>query len=205
MKILVSPGSEPNPLRRYPRRPPPRDRAVLALAVAAAGAVCAAVGMARGLTGGSTAGRGPQLLALVAGAVLCGVGLFLFQRGLRRQARLRAIADLMPHYRAQMGYARASAAVAASSRRASALDDWEQEAADWAADERADRPLARAEMRAATRALLVSLEDELRHEAALRHQRSARPACRRARLRAAGRGPLGQRRRIAVRPVRDPS
>lgn len=202
----MSPAFEPNVVQCHQRRGSRREPGFLAITLAVVGATAGAVALVRGMAGGGTAWSSPHLFALLGGAVLCGMGLLLLQRGLRRRARLRAIADLMPHYRNRMGYAQGASVAAASSRRFSAMDEWEQEAADWGSDDRADLPLARAEMRAATRALLVSLEDELRHEAGSHHhRRSARPACRRARLRAAGRDSLGQRRHVVARSVRNPS
>ena len=168
--------------------------AVLLAALAVAVALVRGVGMR---TGGWS---GPHLLAFAGGTMLCAVGVFLFQRGLRRQARLRAIADLMPYYRNGL-HARGGNAGAIRGGSFPANDAWRLDGTEWS-DERSEAPLAHAEMRAATRALLVSLEDELRQEVTSRRQRTSHPACRRARLRRAGRAKTERRRRALGRSPR---
>lgn len=161
-----------------------------------AAAVASAVAMAivvRGLGSGPDRWQAPYLAAFVAGLFLCGVGVSLIVRGVRQRTRMRVLAELLPAAHERLRLRRAADATAAHPHRlvhgrVSAIDDTE-----WA-DEATDAPRARADMRAATRALLVSLEDELRREAANRVIRPGRPACRRARLRAAGRGKPGVRR-----------
>jgi hypothetical protein len=105
----------------------------------------------------------------------------------RRRARMAAIADLLPRYRDhhphdELFFAEPDLDGAPSDRRL---------------------PAARAEIRAATRALLVSLEEEMRREIG-QARRSGRPGCRRARLRAVGRSEP-RRRRVPVRLATIPS
>jgi hypothetical protein len=141
-------------------------------------------------------------IAFVAGLALCAVGLYMFQHGLRRRARLRAIDELLPAYRERMRYRDMADAAAQQSRRFVGAKTWTSDQAEWA-DEGTEAPLGRADMRAATRALLVSLEEEMRREAAIRGARPARPACRRARLRAASRVKAERRRRHRAAPLSD--
>jgi len=136
---------------------------------------------------------GPQPVTFLAGIALCAAGLYMFQRGLRRRARLRAIDQLLPHHRERLRHRELADAAAAQTRRF--IDDrmWTGDETEWG-DDGGDPPLGRSEMRAATRALLVSLEEEMRREALVRGAGPARPACRRARLRAAGRAKTTRRR-----------
>jgi hypothetical protein len=121
----------------------------------------------------------------------------MFLRGLRRQARMRAIDELLPRYRERMRYRDIADGAARQSRRPVGARSWRGDETEWA-EEGTDAPLGRADMRAATRALLVSLEEEMRREAVI--DRSPRPACRRARLRAAGRAKTERRRRHRAGP-----
>jgi hypothetical protein len=143
---------------------------------------------------------GPHPITLAAGVGLFAAGLYMFQRGLRRRARMRAIERLLPHHRERRRYRDLADAAVKKNRRF--IDDkgWMLDETEWT-DDGADAPLGRSEMRAATRALLVSLEEELRRDAVVGGPRSTRPACRRARLRAAGRVKTGRRRRPHARPL----
>lgn len=129
--------------------------------------------------------NGARLAAFLVGGVALVTAIFLFQRGLRRRARLDAIADLLPSYRRRHH------------------DEFLFDEPDLDDDLSTRIPHARGEVRAATRALLVSLEDEMRREMG-RVRRTRRPSCRRARLRAAGRSE-SRRRRISVRIDSTPS
>ena len=150
---------------------------------AVAGALLGALVFRLGL--GTLRGLGLGVF-LCAGAAFA-VGACLFQRGLRRRARMAAIADLLPRY---LDHHRDDEFL---------FDEPDLDAA--LADRRL--PAVRAEIRAATRALLVSLEEEMRRQTG-HARRSGRPGCRRARLRAAGRSEP-RRRRIAVRLAIAPS
>ncbi|MEO8212282.1 MAG: hypothetical protein ABI560_03770 [Myxococcales bacterium] len=114
------------------------------------------------------------------GVLAFGAAIGLVQRALRRRARLEAIADLLPSYRPRQ-----------------MEDEFLFDEGDFGEDFSGRLPAGRAEMRAATRALLVSLEEEMRREVS-RARRSGHPACRHARLRTAGRSEA-RRRRIPVR------
>jgi hypothetical protein len=158
----------------------------VAVAVAAAAAATGAAVVVRGFEIGVITLQGVRLVAFLVGAVVFGAGVFLFQRGVKRRARIDAMAALLPRYRRNRN------------PDPFLLDD------GYADDEPLDgMPVIRSEMRAATRALLVSLEEEMRCESGPR-RRPVRPACRRARLRVAGRSEPG-RRRISVRPASIPS
>jgi len=166
-------------------------------------AVATGAALVRGLVVRAGGWSAPHLLAFAGGTMLCAIGVFLFQRGLRQQARLRAIAELMPHVQDRW---RSRSGVGAgrsfrSFRPSPANDAWHRDGSEWS-DDLSDAPLAHAEMRAATRALLVSLEDELRQETTSRRERTAHSACRRARLRAAGRAKAERRRRVVVPSAR---
>jgi hypothetical protein len=156
----------------------------IAVVVAAAAAGTAIV--AQGAETGVFGLRGMRFFGLVIGLALCVGGVVLFQRAARRRARINALTALMPRYQ---------------SRRME--QDFPFGDFDPAVDFSDRLPIARSEIRDATRALLVSLEEEMQRETA-RQRRSGRPACRRARLRAAGRSPLG-RRRVVPRATSIPS
>ena len=199
----MSTESQDGTAGHHPRRGGDGQPRFTAVAIAAVIAAAGAAIVVRGLSVGFGGWRTPHTLVFAAGVLLCAVGLFMFQRGLRRQARLRAIAELLPHYRERMRYRDMADAAAAHTRRFGGANDWSLDEGEWA-DEGTEAPLARAEMRAATRALLVSLEEEIRHETAARRKRTTRPACRRVRLRAAGRAKTERRRVIVLgNPRRD--
>ena len=198
MNLDVSPDVPSIRVRRSPPRRPRRDLGFMAMAVAVGLATAGGVIVARGMILGTGAWHVGHALVLLGGALLCGAGIFLVQRGLRRRAELRTIAKLMPRYREHIRRA-TQAGAADQMRRLAGEDDWQTDAPEWSEDGN-ELPRARAEMRAATRALLVSLADELRQES--RRGRGARPACRHARLRAAGRGSVERRRRVVVPPGR---
>ena len=116
---------------------------------------------------------------------------------LRRELRLRARDELLSWLPAGRGHLRSSKGPWGS--------DWDglwgrEEVAT--EDYSAGLTLARSEIRNATRALLASLQDEARREES--RGRAERPACRRARLRTAGR-PTTVRRRPSVRRTALPS
>ncbi|MEP6655569.1 MAG: hypothetical protein ABJA82_19540 [Myxococcales bacterium] len=124
--------------------------------------------------------HGMRLAAFMFGVVAFGAAIGLVKRALRRRARLEAIAELLPSYRPRP-----------------MEDEFLLDEGDLDDDHSGHLPAGRAEMRAATRALLVSLEEEMRREVG-RARRSGRPACRHARLRIAGRSEA-RRRRVPVR------
>ncbi|MES1207669.1 MAG: hypothetical protein ABUS79_17160 [Pseudomonadota bacterium] len=166
----------------------------LAIAVAAVIAASGAAVIVQGIQVGMEGLRGMRLLAFCLGVVICATGVFLFRREMRRRARAAAIARLLPRYRARR---RAwNSAVGDPGN----VDSFLFNDSDWY-DEASERvPASGAQVREATRALLVSLEDELRRERTANARRAGRrPACRRARLRAAGRSEA-RRRRVSVRP-----
>lgn len=190
--------SHSHPLPRKARPLPAAESGLTTVVlVAVAGA---AVTLALGALALRLGGRpGPHPITLAAGVGLCAAGLYMFQRGLRRRARVRAIDQLLPHHHERRRYRDMADAAAEKNRRF--IDDgaWTLDDTEWT-DDGTDAPLGRSEMRAATRALLVSLEEEMRREAVVRDGRSTRPGCRRARLRAAGRAKTGRRRRTRARP-----
>jgi hypothetical protein len=177
--------------------------AVSPVAIAAAVAALAAGAgiLAQALASGLVAGPGARQIAFMAGAVICTIGVCLFVRGLRlrRRARTIRIASLLPRLsRARIGDARLSLGIGDELAEGFLRDDFTT------ADDLSDGiPSAPSEIRAATRALLVSLEEELRREGR-RPRRTGRPACRRARLRVVGRSEP-KRRRVRARPVSIPS
>jgi hypothetical protein len=186
-------------LHRKPRRIRVAEPGLgIVVVVAAVGAAATLVWATLALGFGFRPGPHPVMLA--AGVGLCATGLYMFQRGLRRRARLRAIDQLLPHDRERRHYRDQADAAAKRNRRLINERAWALAETEWA-DDGADAPLGRSEMRAATRALLVSLEEELRREAVVRGGRVTRPACRRARLRAAGRVKTTRRRRRHARPL----
>jgi hypothetical protein len=167
------------------KRVDPKSRLGLAAIVSAAGAgvLVGALGFCLGL--GNLRGMG--LVALLLGGVALAVVVYLFERGVRRRARMEAIAELLPRFREHQ-----------------MEDEFLFEEPDLGGDDRSAPPLAaRTEIRAATRALLVSLEEEMRREKG-QARRSARPGCRRARLRAVGRSEP-RRRRVSLRAATLPS
>lgn len=154
--------------------------AVVSAAVAAtAGAIVVAQTVARG-----GAGHGGALPIVVGGLILA-AGVWLFFRGLRdrRRARMAAIAALLPG----MGRRRRGWSVDDDIDSAFLLDDCEG-----GDDFSENLPAARAEIRAATRALLGALEEDMRRDGTGK-RRSTRPGCRRARLRTAGRSEAKRR------------
>lgn len=131
--------------------------------------------------------HGVRLIAFLVGALAFATATYLLQRTFRRRARLDAIADLLPNYRHYR-------------RHADELFFDEPELDD---ELSARLPVARGEVGSAARALLVSLEDEMRRDT-VRMRRNNRPHCRQARLRTAGRSE-SRRRRIPVRFATTPS
>ncbi len=167
------------------------------MAVASAAAAAGAAVVAHGVQKGLIDPHGVRLTVFLIGIVICGAGIYLLQRGLRRRARIEAIRALLPRTFDRRR------AWASGSRDTGRADPFGIEALDWGDDPGDVMPRAHAEIRAATRALLVSLEEEMRTEAG-RVRRAGRPACRRARLRVAGRNG-SQRRRVPVRFASSPS
>lgn len=168
----------------------------IAIVSAAAAAAVGAVVLAQSIGKGAAGLRGTHSLPVVVGVLILAIGVCLFVQGLRdrRRARVAAIAALLP------GVGRRYRRWAADNDIDDSflLDDFE------GGDELSENmPIARAEIRAATRALLVSLEEEMRRDGTGK-RRSARPACRRARLRAAGRSEP-KRRHARVRSATMPS
>jgi hypothetical protein len=161
---------------------------IIAAAIVGAGVALVAHGVHKGIVTLTAA----RLIALSLGTVISGVTVLLVRRARRHRARVEAIRTLLPQYRAR--------------HHLWAMTAEEMEGADPYSFDDADEddtsrgvPVARAEFRAVTRALLMSLEEEMRRETG-RHRRTGRPACRRARLRAAGRSEP-RRRRVPVRPA----
>jgi hypothetical protein len=130
--------------------------------------------------------HGIRLAAFLFGVVAFAAAIGLFHRALRRRARLEAIAELLPGYRPR-----------------AMEDELLFDEVDLDGDHSGRLPAGRAEMRAATRALLVSLEEEMRREVS-RARRGGRPGCRHARLRTAGRSEA-RRRRVPLRLATIPS
>lgn len=130
--------------------------------------------------------RGIRLAAFIVGTMGFAFAIYLFQRSVRRRARLEAIADLLPAYRHHRFD-----------------DEFLLDQADLEDRLSESIPGARADVRHVTRALLVSLEEEMRRETG-RVRRSSRPACRHARLRVAGQTP-SRRRRVPLRLATSPS
>lgn len=141
--------------------------------------------------------RGLQMVGFITGVVVCATGIVLFERGLRRRAHAALVAKLLPRYSAQrrMWTAAGRAEVLRAHPDSFLMDE-----SDWvdgsSAHGRGDA--SGAKLHEATRALLVSLEDELRRETSC-DRRPSRPACRRARLRAVRRLEP-RRRRVSARP-----
>ena len=169
---------------------PGMSAVVSAAVAAAAGAVMVAQSMVRGGIGL----RGT--LPVVVGVLILAMGVWLFVRGLRdrRRARVAAIAALLPG----VGRRHRGFTLDDEIDDAFMMDDFE------GSDDPSERlPTARAEIRAATRALLGALEEEMRRDGSGK-RRSTRPACRRARLRVAGRSEP-KRRHLRVRTASIPS
>jgi hypothetical protein len=163
-------------------------RLVIAAAIAAASVGMLAQGVHRGIVTLPAA----RFIALTLGALICGVTVVLFRRARRYRSRVEAIRTLLPQYRERHPLWTMSADELERGDPFS-FEDMDED------DPSLSVPVARAEFRAVTRALLMSLEEEMRRESG-RHRRSGRPACRRARLRAAGRSEP-RRRRVLARPA----
>ena len=145
---------------------------LVAIATVAAGLAVVVQGFVSGLHRVS----GGRLIVFVCGAFAISVGIHMIGHVVQHRRRLQAAA-VLPWLRERWRERRL-----ASDDYGEALD-----LMDGPDSEGIELPrLVPAEVRAATRALLVSLEDELRREPSAR-RRSAHVACRRARLRAAGR------------------
>lgn len=145
---------------------------------AAAGAAVVAHGLGTGL---HTLRGVPLAIFLLGGVALVG-GVFLVNRAIRRRARLEVIATLLPRYR--------------ENRRD---DQFSFDQVGLEGEPSGRIPTTHAEIRNATRALLASLEEEVRRDTG-HARRSKRPACRRARLRLAGQSERS-RRRVAHRRI----
>lgn len=173
----------------------PKSRSgFVAVATAVAAAIAGVAVVVRGAERGWMSLHGVRLAMFVGGVLIfaVGVGLFLREIRARRRARIEAIAALLPKIGGRRRWA------LNNQMEDSWLDDFE------GTDDLSERvPMARAEIRAATRALLVSLEEEMRRDG-IGKRRSARPACRRARLRVAGRAEA-KRRHPRVRSASIPS
>jgi hypothetical protein len=173
----------------------PKSRpGIVAVATAVAAAIAGAAVVVRGAETGLVRLHGARLVMFAGGILIFCLGVVLFLRGVRerRRARMEAIAALMP----RIGGARRRWARNNEIEDSFLLDDFE------GSDDLSEgMPVARAEIRAATRALLVSLEEEMRREG-LGRRRATRPACRRARLRVAGRAePKRRHPRVRVETI----
>jgi len=130
-------------------------------------------------------------------AVCIGAATYLIHE-LRRRSRLAAVARTLQERERRRRWV--------ALMRGGEASDWADslagvEDAEWNDEMAAGMAVAQADVHAATRALMVSLEAELGRESQ-RARRVAHPACRRASLRVAGRAPVG--RRSSPRPARRP-
>ena len=173
---------------------------LVAVTTAVAAAVAGAAVVVRGAEMGLVSLHGTRLVMFGSGVLIFSLGIGLFLRGLRQRRRVRrmeAIAALLPRVGGGAGR-RLRWAMNNETEDSFLMDDFE------GADDLSERlPIARAEIRAATRALLVSLEEEMRRDG-VGKRRAGRPACRRARLRVAGRAE-SERRHPRVRSATIPS